>query len=256
MALCSLENKVALIAGASRGIGAEIARVLSLSGAKVALIGRDEGKLATVAGETNGIAVVCDVTDRDALHRVVLGVEQTLGPIAISVYNAGIAPSATLAETDDAMWSQAFAVNVTPAFWLARQLVPSMIGSGFGRIIHVASNAGLTGYAYTSAYCASKHALVGLTRALAVELARTAVTANCVCPGFVETDMCRVAIENISKKTGRSPSDAKRALEAMNPQKRLIEPREVAHVVLALCSEKARGLNGTSIPIDGGQVMT
>ena len=129
-----------------------------------------------------------------------------------------------------------------------------MVKAGFGRIVHVASNAGLTGYAFTSAYCASKHALVGLTRALAVELARTGVTVNAVCPGFVDTEMSARAVRAISEKTGRSPELARKALEDLSPQRRLVLVDEVAHIVAMLCDDRARSVNGQAIAIDGGQV--
>jgi NAD(P)-dependent dehydrogenase (short-subunit alcohol dehydrogenase family) len=146
-------------------------------------------------------------------------------------------------------------VNVTSAFVLTRALVPGMIQRGWGRVVNVASNAGRVGYAYTAAYCASKHALIGLTRALAAEIPRSGVTVNAVCPGWVESKMSAEAAARISDKTGRSSADATNALASMSPQKRLLETSEVAHLVHALCAHEARGIHGQAIPIDGGQVM-
>ncbi len=251
-----LTSRVALITGGSRGVGAEIARKLASLGARVALVGRDEAALTRVANETGGLVLVADVTDRNALFSAVQRAERELGTIGISVHNAGIAPSAPLAATDDATWDRTMAVNVKPAFWLAQWLVPKMVAAGWGRIIHVASNAGLTGYAYTSAYCASKHALVGFTRALAAEIARTPVTVNAVCPGFLETEMTDATVATIALKTKRSLEEARSYLESLSPQKRLIQTAEVAHVVGMLCADEGRALHGTAIPIDGGQVMT
>ncbi len=248
--------RVALITGGSRGVGAEIARTLAKDGVRVAIVGRDKAALASVAAEFGGVALVADVTCRDALFVAVEQAERELGPIGICVHNAGIAPSAPLLATDDAIWDRTMAINVKPAFWLAQWLVPKMIAAGWGRIVHVASNAGLTGYAYTTAYCASKHALVGFTRALAAEVARTPVTVNAVCPGFLETEMTDATIATIATKTKRTPQEARAYLESLSPQKRLIQTAEVAHVVRMLCADVGRALHGTAIPIDGGQVMT
>ena len=250
-----LAGRVALVTGASKGLGAAIARHLRARGARLALIGRDADALSAVARDTDGLALQADVTDSDAVLRALARVREELGPIAILVQNAGVAASAPLASTDDALWERTMAVNVTAPFRIARAVVPDMVRAGYGRVVNVASNAGLTGYAYTAAYCASKHALVGLTRALAAEVAKSGVTVNAVCPGFLDTEMTDRTIETIVAKTGRSAGDARRALEALSPQKRLVDVKEVAHVVAMLCEDEARGVNGQSIAIDGGQVM-
>ena len=248
-------SPVALITGGGKGIGAAITARLAIEGARVAVLGRDAASLARVAKETDGLALEADVTDPSALSAAIERVERSLGPIAIAVANAGITASAPIGSTDDATWDRIMAVNATAPFRLARALVPKMVQAGWGRMIFVASNAGLSGYAYTSAYCASKHAVVGLMRACAVEVARSGVTVNAVCPGFVDTDMASRAAGVIAAKTKRSEADARRALEDVSPQRRLMTVNEVAHVVAMLVSDDARGVHGQAIAIDGAQTM-
>jgi NAD(P)-dependent dehydrogenase (short-subunit alcohol dehydrogenase family) len=248
-------TRVALVTGGGKGVGAAIAHALAGGGMKVALMGRDRVALERTAKACGGLVVVADVTDAAAIDRGLGEVRDALGSIDVLVHNAGIAPSAPLKGTTDEAWELTMAVNVTAAFRLSRALVPAMVDAGWGRIVNVASVAGLTGFAYTSAYCASKHALVGLTRALAAELARTRVTVNAVCPGFLETEMTERTVANISAKTGRSREDARRALEEVSPQRRLFQVEEVAHVVSMLCAEDARGIHGQAISVCGGQVM-
>jgi NAD(P)-dependent dehydrogenase (short-subunit alcohol dehydrogenase family) len=246
---------VALVTGGGKGVGAAIAHALAADGVRVALMGRDRAALEETAHASGGLVVLADVTDPAAVERGLSRVREAWGSIGILVHNAGIAPSAPLKATTDEIWEQTMAVNVTAGFRLARALVPAMVDSGWGRIVNVASVAGLTGFAYTSAYCASKHALVGLTRALAAELARTRVTVNAVCPGFLETEMTARTLANITAKTGKSPEEARRALEELSPQRRLFQVEEVAHVVRMLCADDARGIHGQAISVCGGQVM-
>lgn len=248
-------RRVALVTGGGKGIGEAIARKLASNGATVAVVGRDAEPLARVASEIGGLALEADVTDASAMDAAIARAERELGPVAIAVANAGISASLPLAATDDATWERIMAVNATAPFRLARALVPKMVEAGWGRMIFVASNAGLSGYAYTSAYCASKHAVVGLMRALAVEIARTNVTANAVCPGFVDTEMATRAATNIAAKTKRSADDARHILEALSPQRRLMTVDEVAHVVAMLAHDDARGVHGQAIAIDGAQTM-
>ncbi len=248
-------GRVALVTGASRGIGEAVARRLSREGLRVALMGRDQRSLDQLAAALSTRAFACDLTDQTAVAEQLASVERELGPVDVLVNNAGVAESAPLELTDDALIERTFAVNVWPVMRLCRALVPAMAKRGWGRVINVASNAGLTGYAYTSAYCASKHAVVGFTRALAAELARSGVTVNAVCPGFVDTEMTVKAVERIVAKTGRSADDARRALEAQSPQRRLMTVDEVAHAVFALVPHEARGIHGQAIALDGGQVI-
>ncbi|CAN5494262.1 SDR family NAD(P)-dependent oxidoreductase [soil metagenome] len=247
--------RIALVTGGNRGVGAAIARRLAEDGHRVAVIGRDLGAIESVASSIDGLALACDLTDPVAMGHALATLEERWGLPAILVQNAGIAESAPLAKTTDDAWARTFEINVHAPFRLARAVVPRMVKAGWGRVVHVASNAGLTGYAYTSAYCASKHALVGLTRALAAEIARSEVTVNAVCPGFVDTEMTDRTVEKIMQTTGREKKDARAAIEELSPQRRLMNVDEVAHVVAMLCDDGARGINGQAIAIDGGQVM-
>jgi len=248
-------GRVALVTGGGKGVGAAIAHALAADGMRVALMGRDRAALERSAKACGGLVVEADVADAAALDRGLAAVREAWGSIGVLVHNAGIAPSAPLKATTDEVWEQTMAVNVTAAFRLSRAVVPAMVDAGWGRIVNIASVAGLTGFAYTSAYCASKHALVGLTRALAAELAKTRVTVNAVCPGFLDTEMTARTVANITAKTGKSPEDARRALEELSPQRRLFQVEEVAHVVRMLCAESARGIHGQAISVCGGQVM-
>ncbi|MDP3276962.1 MAG: SDR family NAD(P)-dependent oxidoreductase [Deltaproteobacteria bacterium] len=247
--------RVALVTGASKGIGAEIVTRLRAQGFAVAAVARDVTALDALAERTGAQTFVADLTDASQIRSLLSAVQERMGSVDILVNNAGIAESAPLAQTDDAMVERTFAINVWPVFSLTRSLLPAMVSRGFGRVVNVASNAGLTGYAYTSAYCASKHAVVGFTRAIAAEIARTGVTINAICPGFVDTEMTARTVEKIVASTGRSHESARAALEAMSPQRRLMTVQEVAHLVLALVADEARGVHGQAIALDGGQVL-
>jgi NAD(P)-dependent dehydrogenase (short-subunit alcohol dehydrogenase family) len=251
----SLGGRTALVTGGARGIGRAVAERLAGEGAKVVVAGRDRAALDEVAGSIGGVALAVDLEDRAAITEALARLEREVGAVHVLVNNAGVSDSAPLARTTDATWDRALAVNATAPFLLCRALVPGMVAAGFGRVVMIASNAGLTGYAYTSAYVASKHAVVGLARALAAELAKTPVTVNAICPGFVDTEMTAASIARIAEKTGRSADASRAALEEMSPQRRLISPGEVAHAVAMLCADGARGITGQAIAVDGGQVM-
>ncbi len=253
----ALADRHAVVTGGGKGIGAAIARELARLGARLTLLGRTEATLRAVAGDLGGASgyAVCDLTEPDAVVGALAAARDARGPVQILINNAGVAQSAPLAKTDLEHWNRAFALNATGPFLCAREVVPGMRAGGFGRIVTVASTAGLQGYHYTTAYVASKHAAIGFTRALALELARTGITVNAVCPGFTETDILRTTIENIVEKTERSAEQARAELAANNPQNRLIDPAEVARVVGFLCLPTSGALNGLALPIDGGEVI-
>ncbi len=218
------------------------------------MCGRGSADLQAVANAVGGVALVADLGDRRATDRLVAELAAH-GRVDILVNNAGIAESAALDRTTDAIWDRILELDATAPFRLIRALAPAMTAAKWGRIINIASNAGVSGYAYSTAYCAAKHALVGMTRALAIELARTGVTINAVCPGWVDTQLAGDAVARIAEKTKRSVADARATLEAMSPQKRMIEPDEVAHAVVSLCEHGARGIHGQTIVIDGGAIL-
>jgi NAD(P)-dependent dehydrogenase (short-subunit alcohol dehydrogenase family) len=246
-----LTGKRALVTGGGRGIGAAIARALAKAGAHVIVCGRSKPALDAIADEIGGTARVLDLLDRAQTDATLA----EIGHVDVLVNNAGASESAPLDRTSDAMWDRIMELDATSPFRVTRALAPSMIKATWGRVINIASNAGVSGYAYTSAYCAAKHAMVGWTRALAIDLARTGVTINAICPGWVDTEMVGEATARIAAKTGRSVEDARATLAAMSPQRRIITAEEVAHATLMLCDHAARGIHGQTIVIDGGAVL-
>jgi NAD(P)-dependent dehydrogenase (short-subunit alcohol dehydrogenase family) len=244
----------ALVTGGGRGIGRAIASAFVQSGATVTVLGRDRATLeAAVAAGAAHFAATADVADQAAVSAAIAQAAARQ-PIDILIANAGIAESAPFAKSDAALFARMMDVNFMGVVHAVQAALPSMKGRPYGRIVAVASTAGLKGYAYVSAYSAAKHAVIGLVRSLALELASTGVTVNAVCPGFTETDLVAGSIDNIMSKTGRSKEQAIAELASHNPQKRLIQPSEVADAVLWLCGEGAGAITGQAIAVAGGEV--
>ena len=247
-----LTGKTALITGGGRGIGRAIALAFAQQGARVAVAARTREQVEQVAREIGGdaLALTCDVSDSASVSQMFADLHPD-----ILVNNAGIAESATLPNTTDELWHRHLAINLSGTFYCTRAALPAMLERGWGRVINIASIAAKAGAPYISAYAASKHGVLGLTRAVALEVAARGVTVNAICPDYVDTEMVSRGIQQITAKTGRSEEEALDALKKMSPQNRLVTAEEVAALALLLASEEGRGINGQGINIDGGSVF-
>ena len=250
-------NGHVLITGGAQGVGLAVAERFLAAGAKITITGRNEERLAE-AKQALGIAgsvltVAADVSDEAAVADLFEKAEAAHGPVNVLVNNAGISGSAPLARMSVEHFDDMMGVNARGVFLCSRAAAGPMAKNGGGRIINIASTAGLKGYAYVAAYVASKHAAVGLTRALAQETAKKSVTVNALCPGFTETPLLAESIDTIMKTTGRSEAEARKSLARSNPQGRFIQPEEVAASALYLCGDDAHGITGQALSISGGE---
>ena len=255
-----LHDRHAVVTGAARGIGAAVARALAAQGARLTLMGRHSETLLALAGELvrHGApheAVAVDVTDAAAIARAFAQAHDRIGPVAILVNNAGQAESAPFARTTLDMWQRMLAVNLTGTFLCAQAALAGMTELGWGRVVNIASTAGLKGYPYVTAYAAAKHGVIGMTRSLALEVAARGITVNAVCPGYTETDLLKESIANAAARSGRSEEEVRTRLAAANPQGRMVRPVEVADSVLWLCSPGSSAVNGQALSVCGGEVM-
>ncbi len=252
-----LAGRIAVVTGASRGIGAAISEALASEGAELALLGRHLNSLEALAGRlpARSLAVVADISDPASVHAAFARIREQFPRIDILVNSAGQAQSAPFTRTDFTLWQRMLAVNLNGAFLCTHEVYTAMVEQDYARVINISSTAGLIGLAYVSAYCAAKHGLIGLTRALAREAAASALTVNAVCPGYTDTDVVKDAVANIVAKTGKTAAQARAALTARNPQGRLIHPAEVANAVLWLCLPGSESITGQAIAVAGGEVM-
>jgi 3-hydroxybutyrate dehydrogenase len=245
----SLAGRKALVTGGGSGVGAVIALRLAEAGAEVLICGRRAAPLSGVAAQHPAIrSTTCDITDEAAVITMVAGFDPD-----IIIANAGASESAPFARTELAAFERMLTVNLTGTFLTLREGVKALQGKPWGRLIAIASTAGLKGYPYVAPYAAAKHGVVGMVKSLALELARKGITANAICPGFLDTEMTDRSIANIVAKTGRTPEEARASLEASNPMHRLVPPEDVAQTVLWLCSDGAAMVTGQSISISGGE---
>jgi 3-hydroxybutyrate dehydrogenase len=247
-----LEGHHALITGGGTGIGAAAARALAGEGTKLSLLGRRMPPIQATAVATGGTAFQCDVTDPQAIDRAFDEARAANGPIDLLVVNAGIAESAPFHKMTRESWDRIVGTNLTAAFDCARAAIGDLLKSENGRLVFIASVASLRGVPYAAHYAASKHGLLGLTRSLAAEYAKTNLTVNAVCPGYVDTPMTDQSVVRVSEITGRSEADSRGAITNMNASGRLVDPEAIANIILMLCLPLSRDINGAAVTIDGG----
>jgi NAD(P)-dependent dehydrogenase (short-subunit alcohol dehydrogenase family) len=255
-----LAGKTVLVTGGGRGIGRAIALAFARCGSAVALTGRSRTPLEGVAHEIQSLGgrslpLTCDVTRKEEIEVAQKSIHNEFGPVQILVNNAGMAPAAPFLDMPDQLWEDVLKVNLTGTYYCCKLFLPEMVAAKWGRVINIASTVAKVGYSHTAAYTASKHAVLGLTRVLALEMARYGVTVNAICPGYVETEMTLNNARLLAEKTGKKVEEALGLFAGSSPQKRLIAPQEVAELALMLASKSADGITGQAINVDGGAVM-
>jgi NAD(P)-dependent dehydrogenase (short-subunit alcohol dehydrogenase family) len=254
-----LDGRHAVVTGGGRGIGAAIARRLAALGADVSLIGRTPEPLQALADELGDAhpqrfaAVPADVTDEARVEQAFAEARATLGPVAVLVNNAGAVDSVPFTKMEPDRWQAMLDVNLTSAYRCTRRALPDMLEAGWGRVVNIASTSGVTGYPYVTAYCAAKHGLVGLTRALALEVVQRGVTVNAVCPGYTDTDLVAGSVEALAEKTGQPEEKLRAAFEQQSPLGRMLRPEEVASAVAWLCHPEQAAVTAQALVIAGGE---
>jgi NAD(P)-dependent dehydrogenase (short-subunit alcohol dehydrogenase family) len=256
-----LLDRHVIVTGGSRGIGSAIAMALAALGARVTIMARTERDVVTLAeriGQRMGVrtqGVICDVRDPGSITSAFAAAHETFGPAYALINNAGRGASSSFVATPLDLWMEMIALNLTSTFLCTQQVLPAMLSAGEGRIISIASTAGLKGYSHTAGYCAAKHGVIGMTRSLAIETAKRGVTVNAVCPGYTDTDMTKDTIEELAEVRQISEEGALQMLTRNIPTGRLIQPSEVANAVAWLCSPNASAITGQAIAVAGGEVM-
>lgn len=258
--MAKLNGKVVLVTGGGGGIGRSLALAFAAEGGQVVVTGRTKARLDDVANEIQRLggkacSLTCDVTRKPAVEALKTQIESKLGAVQVLVNNAGLAPAVAFLDMEDRLWEEVFNVNLTGTYNCCKVFVPGMIASGWGRIINIASTVAKVAYSHISAYTASKHAVLGLTRALALEVAKTGVTVNAICPGYVDTELTLNNAKSMAEKTGKPLEEILGLFKRTSPQNRLIDPAEVAEMAVMLASESAGGITGQAINVDGGAVM-
>jgi len=260
LAVAALQQRIVLVTGGSGGLGRALTRAFVQQGDRVAITARNREKVEAAAQEISRggdrvVAPPCDITQREQVDRLEAEINTHLGSVQILINNAGIAPASSFLEMSDNLWDEVLKTNLTGTYYCCKAFLPGMIRSGWGRIINIASITAKVAYSHVSAYTASKHAVLGLTRGLALETARTGVTVNAICPGYLDTDLTRRNAQLMADKTGKSVEEVLNLFRKSSPQNRLIAPEEVAEMALFIASDAAAGMTGQAINVDGGAVM-